>query len=65
MVLLVIVPLWLLLLVLVSGLCRAARAGDQAAASSAPADPYVSWSGGRAPNLLVGSGETKNSFADL
>jgi hypothetical protein len=35
MILLVLVPLWLLLLVAVSGLCRAARAGDETLAWSA------------------------------
>jgi hypothetical protein len=37
-ILAVVVPLWLLMLVVVSALCRAARAGDEAVASSVRAD---------------------------
>lgn len=38
MIALVLVPLWLLLLVIISGLCRAARAGDEAVVSDARAE---------------------------
>jgi len=37
-ILAVVVPLWLLMLVAVSGLCRAARAGDEAVTASIRAD---------------------------
>ncbi len=83
MILLLILPLWLLLLLAVSGLCRAARAGDEAVLASASTDGAGARSrgsadaharagggvrsavciGGRAPNLVVGSGETKNFSA--
>lgn len=47
MVLLAIIALWLLLVTLVSGLCRAAKAGDEVRAPAVETGEWVAGAAGR------------------